>query len=110
MTKTISSRTLCKSYKGRAVVASVNLDVSMGEVVGLLGPNGAGKTTTFYMIVGLIKPDSGKVSIDSRDITPLPVYRRARLGVGYHTGGVHDDLRDLDAPEKGLFLNMTAKF
>lgn len=83
MTKTISSRALCKSYKGRAVVASVDLDVSMGEIVGLLGPNGAGKTTTFYMIVGLIKPDSGTVSIDSRDITSLPVYRRARLGVGY---------------------------
>ena len=83
MTKMISSKALCKSYKGRAVVASVNLDVSMGEVVGLLGPNGAGKTTCFYMIVGLIKPDSGTVSIDSRDITPLPVYRRARLGVGY---------------------------
>ncbi len=83
MTKTISSRKLWKSYKGRAVVASVDLDVSMGEIVGLLGPNGAGKTTTFYMIVGLIKPDSGTVSIDSRDITALPVYRRARLGVGY---------------------------
>ncbi|MEA4881120.1 MAG: LPS export ABC transporter ATP-binding protein [Synergistaceae bacterium] len=83
MTKTISSRELWKSYKGRAVVASVDLDVSMGEIVGLLGPNGAGKTTTFYMIVGLIKPDSGTVSIDSRDITALPVYRRARLGVGY---------------------------
>ncbi|GAB1399947.1 LPS export ABC transporter ATP-binding protein [Aminivibrio sp.] len=83
MTKTISSRDLWKSYKGRAVVASVDLDVSMGEIVGLLGPNGAGKTTTFYMIVGLIKPDSGTVSIDSRDITALPVYRRARLGVGY---------------------------
>ena len=83
MTKTISSRALCKSYKGRAVVDLVDLDVSMGEIVGLLGPNGAGKTTTFYMIVGLIKPDSGSVSIDSRDLTALPVYRRARLGVGY---------------------------
>ncbi len=83
MTKTISSRDLWKSYKGRAVVASVDLDVSMGEIVGLLGPNGAGKTTTFYLFVGLIKPDSGTVSIDSRDITALPVYRRARLGVGY---------------------------
>lgn len=83
MTKTISARALCKSYKGRAVVSSVDLDVPMGEIVGLLGPNGAGKTTTFYMIVGLIKPDSGSVSINSKDLTSLPVYRRARIGMGY---------------------------
>jgi len=83
MGKTISARALCKSYKGRMVVSSVDLDVSNGEIVGLLGPNGAGKTTTFYMIVGLIKPDSGSVAINDRDLTSLPVYRRARIGVGY---------------------------
>lgn len=83
MGKTISARALCKSYKGRMVVSSVDLDVSNGEIVGLLGPNGAGKTTTFYMIVGLIKPDSGSVTINDRDLTSLPVYRRARIGVGY---------------------------
>ena len=83
MTRVITSRGLCKSYKGREVVSTVDLDVAMGEIVGLLGPNGAGKTTTFYMIVGLIRPDAGAVSINSKDITALPVYRRARLGVGY---------------------------
>ena len=83
MSKIISAKALCKSYKGRMVVSSVDLDVSNGEIVGLLGPNGAGKTTTFYMIVGLIKPDSGSVTINDRDLTSLPVYRRARIGVGY---------------------------
>ena len=83
MSRTLSARGLCKSYKGRVVVSSVDLDVGMGEVVGLLGPNGAGKTTSFYMIVGLIRPDSGVVAVDSRELTDLPVYRRARLGVGY---------------------------
>lgn len=74
---------LQKSYKGRTVVSKVDLNVRMGEIVGLLGPNGAGKTTTFYMIVGLIKPDSGQVLIDKKDITTMPMYRRARFGVGY---------------------------
>ncbi|MGD9821294.1 MAG: ATP-binding cassette domain-containing protein, partial [Aminobacteriaceae bacterium] len=83
MSKAIAARSLCKSYRGRTVVSEVDLDVHMGEIVGLLGPNGAGKTTTFYMIVGLVKPDSGAVSINSRELTALPVYRRARLGVGY---------------------------
>ena len=83
MSKIISARALCKSYRGRMVVSSVDLDVSTGEIVGLLGPNGAGKTTTFYMIVGLIKPDSGSVAINDRDLTSLSVYRRARIGVGY---------------------------
>lgn len=83
MSKTLSARGLCKAYKGRTVVSSVDLDVGMGEVVGLLGPNGAGKTTSFYMIVGLINPDAGEVTVDSRALTKLPVYRRARLGVGY---------------------------
>ncbi|NLA90556.1 MAG: LPS export ABC transporter ATP-binding protein [Synergistaceae bacterium] len=83
MSKAISARGLVKSYSGRTVVSEVDLDVHMGEVVGLLGPNGAGKTTTFYMIVGLIRPEAGSVTIDSRELTSLPVYRRARMGVGY---------------------------
>lgn len=83
MSGALSARGLSKSYGGRTVVSSADLDVGMGEVVGLLGSNGAGKTTTFYMIVGLVKPDSGVVTVDSRELTDLPVYRRARLGVGY---------------------------
>lgn len=74
---------LKKSYKGREVVSSVSIEVRQGEIVGLLGPNGAGKTTTFYMIVGLVRPDAGSILIDDRDITDLPMYRRARMGVGY---------------------------
>ena len=72
-----------KSYDGRAVVNRVNLRVEQGEVVGLLGPNGAGMTTVFYMATGLERPDRGKVLLDGRDITALPVHQRARLGVGY---------------------------
>ncbi|WP_439572523.1 LPS export ABC transporter ATP-binding protein [Phreatobacter sp.] len=72
-----------KSYKGRAVVRGVNLDVRRGEAVGLLGPNGAGKTTVFYMITGLVEADKGRIALDGRDITALPMYRRARLGIGY---------------------------
>ncbi len=72
-----------KSYKGREVVSSVSIQVRQGEIVGLLGPNGAGKTTTFYMIVGLVRPDAGSILIDDRDITGLPMFRRARMGVGY---------------------------
>lgn len=79
----LNTSQLQKSYKGRTVVSKVDLNVKMGEIVGLLGPNGAGKTTTFYMIVGLIKPDSGQVLIDKRDITDMPMYKRARCGVGY---------------------------
>ena len=74
---------LRKSYSGRLVVGGVSVNVNHGEVVGLLGPNGAGKTTSFYMIVGLIRPDSGKVSIDDKEITNLPIYERARMGIGY---------------------------
>ncbi len=74
---------LQKSYKGRQVVCSVSIEVRQGEIIGLLGPNGAGKTTTFYMIVGLVRPDSGEILIDDREITNLPMYKRARLGVGY---------------------------
>ena len=83
MNKAVTARGLVKSYRGRTVVSEVDLDVRMGEVVGLLGPNGTGKTTTFYMIVGLIKPETDTVTIDSKELTNLPVYRRARLGVGY---------------------------
>jgi lipopolysaccharide export system ATP-binding protein len=72
-----------KSYKGREVVSSVSIEVRQGEIVGLLGPNGAGKTTTFYMIVGLVRPDAGSILIDDKDITGLPMFRRARMGVGY---------------------------
>jgi len=72
-----------KTYKGRAVVKNVSVTLQRGEAVGLLGPNGAGKTTTFYMIVGLVRPDTGQITLDGADITRLPMYRRARLGIGY---------------------------
>ena len=74
---------LGKGYKKRPVVRNVSISVKRGEAVGLLGPNGAGKTTTFYMIVGLIAPDSGTISLDGAEISSLPMYRRARLGIGY---------------------------
>ncbi|MBO8126146.1 MAG: LPS export ABC transporter ATP-binding protein [Firmicutes bacterium] len=76
---------LAKAYKGRQVVCEVSLEVKKGEVVGLLGPNGAGKTTTFYMIVGLEAPQKGKIYLDGEDITKLPMYKRARRGIGYLT-------------------------
>jgi len=74
---------LAKSYKGREVVKNVSLRIESGEVVGLLGPNGAGKTTTFYMVVGLIKANSGSLTLDGRDIAQLPMHMRAQLGIGY---------------------------
>jgi lipopolysaccharide export system ATP-binding protein len=74
---------LKKTYKGRTVVNNVSVELKPGEIVGLLGPNGAGKTTSFYMIVGLIKPDEGKIMLDGKDITALPMYKRAKQGVGY---------------------------
>jgi lipopolysaccharide export system ATP-binding protein len=79
----LESVNLKKSYKQRMVVNGVSIGVNEGEIVGLLGPNGAGKTTTFYMTVGLIKPLSGKILIDGKDITELPMYMRARMGLGY---------------------------
>ena len=72
-----------KSYKGRDVVKGVTIEVNQGEIVGLLGPNGAGKTTSFYMIVGLVKPDIGKVFLDDVEITNYPMYKRSQLGIGY---------------------------
>jgi len=80
---TLRAEGICKSYKSRQVVRSLSLSLSSGEVVGLLGPNGAGKTTAFYMIVGLIPCDEGRIQLDDKDLTGLPMHRRARLGVGY---------------------------
>jgi lipopolysaccharide export system ATP-binding protein len=80
---TLETTDLTKSYRGRKVVDNVSVWVKQGEVVGLLGPNGAGKTTSFYMIVGLITPDSGRVLLDGKDITPLEMYKRAHEGISY---------------------------
>ncbi len=88
---------LIKRYKTRAVVNEVSVEVEQGEIVGLLGPNGAGKTTTFYMIVGLIRPQGGRIFLDDTDITGYPMYRRARLGIGYL------------AQEPSVFRNMSVE-
>jgi lipopolysaccharide export system ATP-binding protein len=80
---TLKVENLVKTYRGRKVVNEISLHVKSGEVVGLLGPNGAGKTTTFYMTVGIVKPDGGQVFLDQSDITRMPMYQRARKGVGY---------------------------
>ena len=82
MTKLVAEG-LKKSYKGKSVVKNVGLEVDAGQVVGLLGPNGAGKTTSFYMVVGIIQPDAGKVEINGKDITNMPMYQRAQNGLGY---------------------------
>ena len=79
----LSVHNLGKSYKARRVVQDVSIFVRRGEAVGLLGPNGAGKTTVFYMITGLVRPDKGRIDLDGHDVTKLPMYRRARLGIGY---------------------------
>ena len=79
----LSARGLGKSYRRKPVVRGVDLDLHRGEAVGLLGPNGAGKTTTFYMITGLVQPDQGRIEIDGEDVTQQPMYRRARMGLGY---------------------------
>jgi lipopolysaccharide export system ATP-binding protein len=79
----LRSENLLKKYKKRAVVRNVSIDVKQGEVVGLLGPNGAGKTTTFYMIVGMVSPNEGRVFLDSAEITKVAMYKRARMGIGY---------------------------
>src|SRR5690625_4746048 len=82
MNRLIASQ-LAKSYRRRQVVREASLDVASGEIVGLLGPNGAGKTTCFYMIVGLVAPDAGQITLRDKDITTLPMHQRARLGIGY---------------------------
>ncbi|HMM37007.1 MAG TPA: ATP-binding cassette domain-containing protein, partial [Thermoanaerobaculia bacterium] len=79
----LAAEALRKSYRGRTVVDGVSIEVNGGEVVGLLGPNGAGKTTTFSIVVGLVEPDDGHVLLDGEEITALPMFRRARRGVGY---------------------------
>ncbi len=79
----IRTEKLVKAYKGRKVVREVEINVKAGEIVGLLGPNGAGKTTSFYMIVGLVRPTSGKVFFDGKNVTNTPMYKRARMGMGY---------------------------
>jgi lipopolysaccharide export system ATP-binding protein len=83
MNKILSAKNLSKSYAKKTVIRDISLDISQGEVVGLLGPNGAGKTTCFYMIVGLVKSSSGNIFIDQLDITAMPIYQRARLGISY---------------------------
>jgi len=88
---------LVKKYRSRTVVNHVSVEVQQGEIVGLLGPNGAGKTTTFYMIVGLIKPGEGRIFLDDEEITKLPVYKRARKGIGYL------------AQEASVFRNMSVE-
>jgi len=83
MERTLRTDNLFKSFRGRTVVAGVSIRLDAGEVVGLLGPNGAGKTTTFYMVLGLLKPDRGRVMLNGEDVTELPVYKRARRGLGF---------------------------
>ncbi|HZH68603.1 MAG TPA: ATP-binding cassette domain-containing protein, partial [Chitinophagales bacterium] len=79
----LRSEDLIKTYSSRRVVDKVSIEVKQGEIVGLLGPNGAGKTTSFYMITGLLTPDKGKVYLDTKDISKMPMYKRAKLGIGY---------------------------
>jgi lipopolysaccharide export system ATP-binding protein len=83
MNLVIHTEDLVKKYRNRTVVKKVSVEVSQGEIVGLLGPNGAGKTTTFYMVVGLVKPDEGEVFLNDLNITQLPMYKRAQMGIGY---------------------------
>ncbi len=83
MSITIYAKNLVKRYGSRTVVNHVSFDVKQGEIVGLLGPNGAGKTTSFYQVVGLIKPDEGSVFLNEQNITALPMYKRAQMGIGY---------------------------
>ena len=83
MALTIHTKDLVKKYGSRTVVNHVSFDVKQGEIVGLLGPNGAGKTTSFYQVVGLVKPDSGEVYLGEENITSLPMYKRAKMGIGY---------------------------
>lgn len=93
----ITATALSKAYKGRKVVKDVSLEVKRGEIVGLLGPNGAGKTTTFYMIVGIVRPLTGKIKFNDMDITKYPMHKRAQLGIGYL------------AQESSVFKNLTVE-
>lgn len=95
--KRLYSKGLTKSYRKRTVVSDVSIEVSQGEIVGLLGPNGAGKTTTFYMFVGLVSPEEGQIFMDDENLTGMPMYRRARKGVGYL------------AQEASVFRNLTVR-
>ncbi len=95
--KRLYSKGLTKSYRKRTVVSDVSIEVSQGEIVGLLGPNGAGKTTTFYMFVGLVAPEKGEIFMDDENLTGMPMYRRARKGVGYL------------AQEASVFRNLTVR-
>ena len=79
----LKAENLIKTYKGRSVVNGISVEVNQGEIIGLLGPNGAGKTTSFYMIVGLVKPNSGNIYLDDMNITDYPMYKRAQQGIGY---------------------------
>ena len=79
----LATHAVSKTYRGRTVVRDVSMEVKAGEIVGLLGPNGAGKTTTFYIVVGLVKPNTGKVCLDGVTLTPMPMHQRARQGIGY---------------------------
>ena len=79
----LRAENIIKKYKKRTVVKGVSIEVSQGEIVGLLGPNGAGKTTSFYMIVGLVVPNEGKIFLDEQEITSMPMYKRAQNGIGY---------------------------
>jgi len=97
MLSVLRTENIIKKYGARTVVKGVSVEVKQGEIVGLLGPNGAGKTTSFYMIVGLIKPNAGKIFLDDREITKEPVYKRARLGIGYL------------AQEASVFRNLTVE-
>ena len=93
----LRSDNIVKIYGEKRVVKGVSVEVNKGEIVGLLGPNGAGKTTSFYMIVGLIKPNEGKVFLDGEDISSLPMYKRAQMGIGYLS------------QESSIFRKMTCK-
>ena len=93
----LRAENIMKSYRGRKVVKGISLEVNQGEIVGLLGPNGAGKTTTFYMIIGFINPDAGQVWLGENNIGRLPMYRRARMGIGYL------------AQEKSVFRKLTVE-
>ena len=86
MPSVLKANSLVKQYSKKSVVDGVTISVKQGEIVGLLGPNGAGKTTTFYMITGMIKPNSGEIFLDNEDISALPMYKRARLGIVRRVG------------------------